>query len=100
MASTKQDPDIKVDHDMVDSPMTGFSDEDIYEDAGDLDFSNSAQSVWLSRIPKALWRNWNNIDDDEEVQIGTIRIEGKPDDTKRVSVFSSYACQTLTRRPR
>lgn len=87
MSSIKREldnaPSIKVDPDIKDSPMTGVSDE-LDEDAGDLDFSNSAQSVWLSRIPRALWENWNSIDEDEEVQIGTIRIEGTPDDTKRV----------------
>lgn len=92
-SQVKQDPDtpsIKGDPDVKDSPMTGISEEDLYEDAGDLDFSNAAQSVWLSRIPRSLWENWNNIDEDEEVEIGTIRIEGKPNDTKRVSNSSRY----------
>ena len=79
-----EEPSIKADPDVKGSPMTRFSEEDLYEDTGDLDFSNAAQSVWLSRIPRTLWENWNNIDEDEEVEIGTIRIEGKPNDTKRV----------------
>lgn len=88
-AQIKQDgeaPLIKPDPDSKDVSMGGISDEDIYEDAGDLDFINAAQSVWLSRIPRALWENWSNIDDDEEIEIGTIRIEGDPKDIKRVGL--------------
>ena len=63
-----------------DSPMA--LDEDIYEDAGDLDFydqtlpNNPFGSMYLARIPQLLWEAWTDfekLDDDAEVQIGTIR---------------------------
>ncbi|KAE8352008.1 transcription initiation factor IIF, beta subunit-domain-containing protein [Aspergillus coremiiformis] len=87
----KQDPDaaspyIKPDPDNKDAVLADIDDEDLYEDAGDLDFSNAAQNVWLSRIPRTLWEHWSNLDDDEEIQIGTIRIEGPANDIKRVSL--------------
>ncbi|KAK2784856.1 hypothetical protein FQN53_008189 [Emmonsiellopsis sp. PD_33] len=63
-----------------------LSDEDIYEDTGDLDFANAMQDVWLTRIPKMLWENWSRLEDDEEIQIGTVRVEGGPTDIKRVSL--------------
>ncbi|OJJ46126.1 hypothetical protein ASPZODRAFT_133124 [Penicilliopsis zonata CBS 506.65] len=89
-AQIKQDPDgmtpyIKPDPDSKEAAMAGFED-DIYEDAGDLDFSNAAKDVWLSRIPRPLWEHWSKLDDDEEIQIGTIRIEGPLNDIKRVSL--------------
>lgn len=88
-ASIKPDPDgmapyIKDDPDTKDAALTALEDEDIYEDAGDLDFSAAAQDVWLSRIPRSLWEHWSKLDDDEEIQIGTIRIEGNLNDPKRV----------------
>lgn len=88
-AQIKQDPDvpmIKPDPDSKDASLTGIYDDDIYEDAGDLDFSNAAQNVWLSRIPRSLWENWSHIDEEEEIELGTIRIEGDPKDIKRISL--------------
>ena len=63
---------------------TGFSDADIYEDAGDLDFARAAQSAYLTRIPKFLWENWSKVEDDEEVILGTVRVEGTATNVKRV----------------
>ncbi|OJJ98239.1 hypothetical protein ASPACDRAFT_122029 [Aspergillus aculeatus ATCC 16872] len=92
----KQDPDaqtapyIKPDPESKDTVLADIDDEDLYEDAGDLDFSQAQRSVWLSRLPRSLWEHWsnitNNLDDDEEVQIGTMRVEGTPNDIKRVSL--------------
>ncbi|PGH26793.1 hypothetical protein AJ80_01559 [Polytolypa hystricis UAMH7299] len=79
-------PTIKVETDAGDDGLGMLSDEDIYEDTGDLDFSNSTQDVWLMRVPRMLWDNWNNVNDDEEIQIGTVRVEGGPTDIKRVSL--------------
>lgn len=88
MAQVKQDPDamyIKQDPDDKEMVLADLDDEDLYEDAGDLDFSAANQHVWMSRLPRQLWENWAHIDDDdEEIEIGTIRIEGDPSDLKRV----------------
>ncbi|KAJ5183763.1 hypothetical protein N7492_001379 [Penicillium capsulatum] len=89
MAQVKPDPDamyIKQDPDSKDVVLDDIDDEDIYEDAGDLDFSASGQNVWLSRLPRQLWQHWMQLDDDEEIEIGTMRIEGEPGDLKRVSL--------------
>jgi transcription initiation factor TFIIF subunit beta len=86
MSQIKQELVIKPDPDSKDTPSGALSDEDIYEDAGDLDFSLAGQSVWLTRIPKPLWEYWSQLDDDEEIQIGTVRVEGDATDTKRVSL--------------
>ncbi|KAL1988997.1 hypothetical protein VTN96DRAFT_5760 [Rasamsonia emersonii] len=89
-APVKQEPGstpyIKPDPDSREAHAGALSDEDIYEDAGDLDFSQAGQNVWLTRIPKSLWEHWSKLDDDEEIQIGTIRVEGDPTDIKRVSL--------------
>lgn len=67
-----------------DSPvhLPGPMDEDeIYEDAGDLDFYDSTnqhkEQLYLARLPKYVWEAWlkliEGLNDDDEVQIGTMR---------------------------
>ena len=60
------------------------TDEDLYEDAGDIDFSGAIQGIYLTRIPRFLWENWSKIDDDQEIRLGTVRIEENGGDVKRV----------------
>lgn len=86
----KPDPDasspyIKPDPDSKDAVGAAFDEDDLYEDAGDLDFSNAGQNLWLSRIPRSLWEYWSKLDDEEEIEVGTVRVEGGPNDLKRVS---------------
>lgn len=95
----KPDPYIKQDPDSKDTVLADIDDEDLYEDAGDLDFSAANQSVWLSRLPRSLWEHWAHLsnsagDDDEEIQIGTMRIEGTQNDLKRVCL---HLRRTLSR---
>lgn len=102
MAQIKPDLDpvyIKPDPDNKDIVLADLEDDDIYEDAGDLDFSASAQNVWLTRLPQQLWDHWattdENADDDEEIEIGTIRIEGDPGDMKRVCITNVQKSSAL-----
>ena len=96
MAQVKPDPDamyIKPDPDSKDAILADLDDDDLYEDAGDLDFSEAGQNLWLSRLPRQLWENWAQIDDDdEEIEIGTMRIEGRPGDLKRVCFVLRPLC--------
>lgn len=93
-APVKQEPGaapfIKPDPESKDG-LAGFSDDDLYEDTGDLDFSQAGQNVWLTRIPTDLWKHWSQLDDDEEIQIGTVRVEGEANDPKRVRVNSRFS---------
>lgn len=77
-------PAVKAEPDTKDNDVNMLSDEDIYEDTGDLDFTSAAQDVWLTRVPRVLWEKWSKLDDDEEIQIGTVRVEGEATDIKRV----------------
>ena len=89
-AHIKPDPDasspyIKPDPDSKEAVRATIDEDDLYEDAGDLDFSNAGQNLWLSRIPRSLWEYWSKLDDDEEIEVGTVRVEGGPNDIKRVN---------------
>lgn len=68
------DPPIKRDPDSKDF-QGNISEDDIYEDAGDLEFNQDPafQRMYLARVPKYIWEAWQNLDDDAEIQIGTIR---------------------------
>ncbi|RYP73727.1 hypothetical protein DL771_003440 [Monosporascus sp. 5C6A] len=77
---TKPEPGIKNDPDDVKPSPAALSDDDIYEDAGDLEFytDNSAPdsyagNIYLTHVPKYLYDAWAHLDDDAEIRIGTIR---------------------------
>ena len=76
---------IKSEPDLMTVAPALHTDEDIYEDAGDLDFAASSQNLYLTRIPKMLWENWSQLDDDQEILLGTVRVEGSSDQVNRVS---------------
>ena len=71
------------------------ADEDLYEDAGDLDFSGAIQNIYLTRIPRYLWDDWSKLDNDQEIQIGTVRMEGTGGDIKRVRLDLSLMHEQL-----
>lgn len=77
-----EDTKIKPDPETAGSP-SGFSEEDIYEDAGDLEFNTDPtfQSLYLARVPKYIWEAWSKLDDDAEIPIGTIRQSTTPEGT-------------------
>jgi transcription initiation factor TFIIF subunit beta len=66
---------IKPDPEAATPSPPAFADEDIYEDAGDLEFNTDTkfQKLYLARMPKYVWDNWSKLDDDAEIHIGTIR---------------------------
>ena len=101
MASVKPDPDqrlepkIKPDPESNGASPAPQTDEDIYEDTGDLDFLGSERGFYLTRLPKYLWESWSKLDDNQEIRIGTVRVEGSLNDVKRVSnalYFSTAFC--------
>ena len=70
------EPEIKSEPHVKGESPSGYSDDDGLDDAGDLDFSKQhSGDIWLARLPKFLWENWDKLDDDQEVQIGSMRIE-------------------------
>ncbi len=71
------------------APSPYMDEDDLYEeDAGDLDFSQAQQQLWLSHIPRSLWETWSSLGDDEEIEIGTIRVEGTNTEPRRVRRLS------------
>lgn len=55
-------------------PISTFMDEDDFEDTGELTIPPDVKVMWLMRIPRILWETWATADDDEELQIGNIRV--------------------------
>ena len=63
----KRDPDL-------------YEEEEKYaDDEGELQVPASADDskVWLAKIPKWLWESWADMGDDEEVEIGRLRLYNK-----------------------
>lgn len=83
-AASGPDVRIKPDPDGLAASSGQPVEEDIYEDAGDLDFSGANQGFYLTKLPKFLWDSLSKLDAKQEIQVATIRIEGDMRDIKRV----------------
>ncbi|KAI9809049.1 MAG: hypothetical protein M1825_002338 [Sarcosagium campestre] len=91
VASLSDQP-VKPEPDSVGATPSAMSDDDVYEDAGDLDFSN-VLDVQLMRLPKWLWDQWSKFDDDEQIEIGTVRVEDLEKEQKMsILLHSSVEC--------
>ncbi|KAL1901837.1 hypothetical protein Sste5346_001540 [Sporothrix stenoceras] len=57
----------------------GGHEDDIYEDAGDLEFFDATQpgnpfgNMYLVRVPPYVWEAWDKLDDDAEIEVATVR---------------------------
>ncbi|KAI0152227.1 transcription initiation factor iif [Hypoxylon sp. NC0597] len=73
----KPEPGIKSEHDDTGASPAAMSEDDIYEDAGDLEFFDPNDvndgSIYLTHVPKYLYDAWAKLDDDAEIRIGTLR---------------------------
>ncbi|KAF8419468.1 transcription initiation factor IIF, beta subunit-domain-containing protein [Tirmania nivea] len=53
------------------------SDDDDYEDAGDLDMTNGKRGLWLVKLPRFLLEQWDKMDEDEEITLGEILVSSE-----------------------
>ncbi|TGZ83306.1 transcription initiation factor IIF, beta subunit [Ascodesmis nigricans] len=74
----KPDPDINIKTEPTGAPPTikpePVDDDSLYEDAGDLDLSAGTRDIWLVKLPAFITERWKDIDDDEEITLGTVKI--------------------------
>ena len=90
VASMEDSKLVKLEPDVADE-------EDLDEDAGDLEFYDKTEpndplgTVYMAKVPKFVWDAWNSIDDDAEIRIGTIRTweEATSEGPKRVCVHAT-----------
>ena len=54
-------------------------DDDVYEDTGDLEFPAALPNLWLGHVPRSLWEAVASLPDEEEIEIGTVRVENSND---------------------
>ena len=65
--------------------------DDPDEDGGDLNLANAKNEVWLGRVTRSLWATLSKLGttgDDEEIEVGTIRVEGPESRPQRVRTRS------------
>ena len=87
MSSSSNNPHVKAEPGM-DSPNLKMEDDDLYEDAGDLDTSRGDKPVWLVKLPSFLAERWKDLDDDEEITLGVVKIPPQTSDDP--SVCATY----------
>jgi transcription initiation factor TFIIF subunit beta len=75
----KPEPGMEMDTDDVKPSPGGFVDDELYEDAGDLEFYDATQpldpqgNAFLAHLPKYLYDQWAELGDDEELVVGKVR---------------------------
>lgn len=76
----KMEDDVKIKPDPATATGPSLMDEDDYEDTGELHIRGDRMSnqAWLAKIPKWLWEAWIDIAEDEEVELGKIRVYQTP----------------------
>ncbi|KAK9417830.1 hypothetical protein SUNI508_01587 [Seiridium unicorne] len=78
-SGVKLEPGIKPDPDDVKPSPGAFEDDELYEDAGDLEFYDASQpqdpqgSAFLAHLPKYLYDQWAQLGDEEDLVIGKVR---------------------------
>lgn len=84
----KPDPGMYMKPDPEAPSPSALTDDDIYEDTGDLEFNTDPayEKLFLARIPKYLWQEWSKLDDDAEIHLGTIRITDVTDSSGKTKV--------------
>lgn len=75
------------------SPASLASDQfmDDVEDDPELSTNEAQKALWMARFPPWLWAALEHANDDEEIDLGTIRIEGSFDNPDRVSLLLNDA---------
>lgn len=89
-------PTVKIEGDenvkMEDASSPSAASDAYMDDADDdpeLNFEEVNRILWISKLPRYLWEALATAADDEEIEIGTIRVEGPFDNPERVSLMLS-----------
>ena len=70
----KVEEDAKIKSELDAGSPGAFVDEDD-DDTGELTIPREANTGgWMTRVPQELWEGLNSLTDDDEVQIGTIKV--------------------------
>lgn len=90
-AAIKQEPNDHIKPELIDGSLRErvkrepgtASDDDDYEDAGDLDMTHGKRGLWLIKLPKFLLEQWEKIDEDEEIILGQLFVSSE----EKVSLY-------------
>lgn len=86
----KREDEVQIKPDPANAATPSVMEEDEYEDTGELMIPSSAEEAgaWLAKLPKWLWEAWADIGEDEEIELGKVRVynqkPGDEDKTQKV----------------
>lgn len=90
MEGIKVEEDVKIKPDPADAATPSMMDEDEFEDTGELMIRGTAQDdqAWLAKLPKWLWEAWADIAEDEEIELGKVRVynDKLPGDKPKIKI--------------
>ncbi|CAZ85590.1 unnamed protein product [Tuber melanosporum] len=87
----KPDPDVKIEDADIKAEVLDADDDELYEDAGDLDMSKGDKAVWLVKLPSFVAERWNEIDDNEEIVLGVVKVNPKDTSNLKLSLERNQA---------
>lgn len=97
-------PTVKLEGDDISikmSPSSPSATSDAYMDDADddpeLNFDSISTKLWSTKLPKYLYDALANASDTDEIEIGTIRVEGSLDAPTRISLLLDNPSPTLER---
>lgn len=70
----------------IDGEGGGYMDDTEVDDP-ELDLKSARQPLWITRVPHYMWDMLAQAKDDEEIELGTIRVEGTIEKPTRVSLM-------------
>ncbi|KAI5789144.1 transcription initiation factor IIF, beta subunit [Geopyxis carbonaria] len=73
----KTEPRIKAESEYKLEPIVSptADDDELYEDAGDLDLSGGNKPIWLVKLPSFIAERWRDISEDEEIVLGVVKLK-------------------------
>lgn len=87
MNGVKIEDDVNVKQEAESTAPTAFMDDDEDEDTGELQIPNPLNGIYLTWVPKMLWDSWASINEDEEIQVGLVRVWSPVGSERKVCVI-------------
>ena len=74
MNGVKEEDVVGVKQESISIDSAALMNDDEEEDTGELNIPSSLRGIWLTWIPRMLWDSWASLNEDEEIQVGLVRV--------------------------
>ena len=95
MNGVKVEDDVNIKQEAESTAPLAFMDDDEDEDTGELRIPNPLNGIYLTWVPRMLWDSWASINEDEEIQVGLVRVFSPVGSERKVCVscLMCFCCE-------